>query len=157
MDPTVPSFPAHVLASTFWILTGPIPPYTSASLTFKFSYGSCTSWLHSYLTTPLRKKLAIAPFTLILAIELYEGYYIVKTDMALWEMLIGAPPAVMPHKKNLAEWVDWLDGVVACSVPISVSVVLGLWILVMQWVCLGELVALHGTREDAAFVEEKGR
>ncbi|KAL3485260.1 hypothetical protein BJX62DRAFT_243105 [Aspergillus germanicus] len=157
MDPIVPSFPAHVLSPKFWILAGVILLHTSASFTFKLAYGSCTSWLHGYLTTPLRKKLAIALSTLILAIELYEGYYIVRTDMALWAMLIGAPPAVMPYKENLAEWVDWLDGVVACSVPIGVTLILGVWVLVMQGVCLSELVPLNGTREGAVLVERKGR
>jgi hypothetical protein len=157
MNPTLPAFPAHVLTPTFWILAGLILLHTSVSFTFNLSSGGCTSWLHNHLTTPLHKKLAIALFTLMLAIQLYEGYYIITTDMALWAKLIGAPPSLMPHKENLAEWVDRLDGVVACSVPIRVTLVLGLWILVMQWVCLGELVALDGTREDAVFMEEKGR
>ncbi|KAL2795565.1 hypothetical protein BJX66DRAFT_301892 [Aspergillus keveii] len=146
MDPTLPAFPAHVLTPTFRILAGLILLHTSASFTYKLSYGSCTSWLHGYLTTPLRKKLSIALSTFILAIQLYKGYYIITTDMALWAKLIGAPPSLVPHKENLAEWVDRLDGVVACSIPIGVTLVLGLWILVMQWVCLGELVALDGTR-----------
>ncbi|KAL3444697.1 hypothetical protein BJX65DRAFT_310695 [Aspergillus insuetus] len=103
------------------------------------------------------QELAIALTTLILAIEVYEGYYIVRTDMAFWAMLIGALSAVTPHKGNLAEWADWLDEVVACSVPIGITLVLRLWLLIMQGVCLRELVALDDSREDAVFLEEKRR
>ncbi|KAL2817613.1 hypothetical protein BJX63DRAFT_385523 [Aspergillus granulosus] len=155
MDPTVPSFPPHVVTPTFWILTTLILLHTFIAFSLRIASGSCTYWLHPYLTSPLRKRAAIAIYTLILAVELHEGFYILKTDLALWSMLVGGAPSVVPYKENLSEWIDWTHGIVGISIPIGVTLGLGLGILVMQWACLTELGGVHVEEGEVVVLEEK--
>ncbi|KAL2846402.1 hypothetical protein BJY01DRAFT_213488 [Aspergillus pseudoustus] len=154
-DPAVPHFPPHVVTPTFWFLTALILLHTLLIYSAKLAHGSYTSWLHDSITTPLRKKLAVAVYVLILGISLHEGFYILKTDWALWCMLVDDPPAAVPYKENLADWVDWTNGVVASSIPIAVTLGLGVWILVTLCGCLTELVGVQVQQGGSVVLQEK--
>ncbi|KAL2830802.1 hypothetical protein BDW59DRAFT_140852 [Aspergillus cavernicola] len=153
-----PSFPPHVITPTFWALVALILFHTFTSIILKCTWNSCTYWLHPHLTTATRKTAATAIYTAILAVELIEGFYILKTDQAFWAMVAGGAPAGVPCKENLSQWMDWLDGAVASGIPIGVTLVLGVLVLGSQGIAIRELVGFKipaGREESKAVVQEK--
>ncbi|KAL3473028.1 hypothetical protein BJX99DRAFT_234344 [Aspergillus californicus] len=141
MPTSGPRFPDHVLTLTFWVLMFLILMRTLASFILKLFKDSCTSWLHPHLDTPLRKTIATTIYTLILAVELHEGFWILKTDWAFWQMMVESPPGVVPYMGNLSAWIDYANGIVACSIPRGYGCG---WCdgFALEVDCLRELVAL---------------
>ncbi|KAL3459338.1 hypothetical protein BJX64DRAFT_264957 [Aspergillus heterothallicus] len=147
-DAGLPHFPPHVLTPSFWLLTALILVHTLAC-------GHCTAWLQPHLTTTRRKRLAIAVYSLILAVALHEGFYILKADCALWAMVAGKAPDVVPHKGNLAQWVDWMDGVVASGIPIGLTLAIGWGIVYSLCGSLRELAGFRVQQAQSVVLDEK--